>query len=83
MCTGRCQQPAILAERSDIPSGASSRKDSRGNPPPKDEEGKAAQDEGADPEVSPVFPFFVGFDIGLLAGSQNRGVSNWGNVFRF
>jgi hypothetical protein len=73
--------PAELSKRSDTPSVASSRKDSCGNPPPEDEEGKAAQDEGAEPVVNPVFPLFVGFDIGLLASSQNRGVINWGNLF--
>jgi len=70
-----------LSERSDTPSVASSRKDSRGNPPPKDEEGKATQYEGTEPEVSLVLPLLVGFDIGLLAGSQDHGVSNWDGMF--
>lgn len=60
---------------------ASGRKDSRGDPPPKDEEGKTAQDEGAELEVMPAPFLFAGFDIGFLAGSQDHGVSNWNVLF--
>jgi hypothetical protein len=80
---GRCQQPAKWSQRSGIPSVASGRKDSCRNPPPEDEEGEANQDEGAELEIISMFPLFVGFDFGLLAGSQDRGVSNWSSVFFF
>ena len=78
---GPMSAPAIRSERSDAPAMASSRKDNCRDPPPKDEESKTTQDEGAELEVIPVFCLFGGFDIGILAGSQYHGVSDWNSLF--
>jgi hypothetical protein len=63
------------------PPVASSRKDGCRDPPPEDEEGQGAQNEGAKFEVMPVLLLLVGFEVGLVAGSQYRGVSNWSVLF--